>query len=335
MSKRFYTIKAEAGRPAEIHILGGIGGWGITPGMVLSDVKAIAADTVDVVINSPGGDVTAAFAIYNALRYSGKVVNTRVLGIAASAGSYVFMAACNGGKRIMPKNTMLMVHNPLTDPGLANAEELRACADDLDKFQSSMLPAYAEHFKGTEEELKALLSKDTFLTADEALALGLCDEVGEAVEATASFDVEDLPEHVQAIYKAATPPVAKPDPAPQATLAERVRVLATDAGLADFASVFALDAKLTDEVKVAAAIGEAREVMALCEVAGRKDDATALIRGRKTLAEARTALVDACANADPQIRTQPRTPNAPVSTQFDPKAIREMMAEARKQQRSN
>ena len=254
MSKRFYIIKAEAGRPAEIHILGGIGGWGITPGMVLSDVKAIASDTVDVVINSPGGDVTAAFAIYNALRYSGKVVNTRVLGIAASAGSYVFMAACNGGKRIMPKNTMLMVHNPLTDPGLANAEELRACADDLDKFQASMLPAYAEHFKGTEEELKALLSKDAFLTADEALALGLCDEVGEAVEATASFDIEDLPEHVQAIYKAATPPVVKPAPepaaAPQATLAERVRVLATDAGLADFASVFALDAKLTDESRV-------------------------------------------------------------------------------------
>ena len=94
-------------------------------------------------INSPGGDVFAGLAIYNALKGSGKEIVVKVMGVAASAASLIAMA---GDKIVMPKNTFLMVHNPWS-VAMGNAEELRQTADTLDKIGESLKATYAANQK--------------------------------------------------------------------------------------------------------------------------------------------------------------------------------------------
>lgn len=63
--------------------------YGVSAKSFLNDLKAVRGDTVDIEINSPGGDVFAGLAIYNGLRHSGKTINVKVLGLAASAASLI------------------------------------------------------------------------------------------------------------------------------------------------------------------------------------------------------------------------------------------------------
>ena len=92
--------------------------------------------------------------------------------MAASAGSVIAMA---GDKILMGIGTMLMIHNAWTFAA-GNADELRKVADDLDKISDSISNIYMTRFSGTVEELKALLNAESYLTAEESIALGLADE---------------------------------------------------------------------------------------------------------------------------------------------------------------
>ncbi len=125
-----YTfIAASDNKPPVLSIFDEIGFWGVQAKDFLASLSATPGTDLDVEISSPGGDMFAAVAMYNGLRASGKKITTRVMGVAASAASLVFMA---GDNRVMPKNTHLMVHNPWTFAG-GNAVELRETADFLDK----------------------------------------------------------------------------------------------------------------------------------------------------------------------------------------------------------
>lgn len=144
----------------------------ICPQNVMSALKEADGEDIVVRLNTNGGDVFAGISIYNQLKdYKGSVT-IKVDGIAASAGSVILMAA---DKIIMGVGSMLMIHNAWTFAG-GDAKELRKVADDLDKISSSILDIYMTRFKGEEDELKVLLDVETFLTAKEALALGLADD---------------------------------------------------------------------------------------------------------------------------------------------------------------
>ena len=128
--KNWFTIKAAAkeGGTAEISIFDEINPYyGVTAKNFIDEFKAKTANAskVTLAINSPGGDVFQGFAIYNALKNSGKEINVRVMGIAASMASVIAMA---GNTIEMPKNAMMMVHNAIT--GIyGDAEELRDRAE--------------------------------------------------------------------------------------------------------------------------------------------------------------------------------------------------------------
>lgn len=133
------------------------------------------AKTINVHINSLGGDTFTGIAIYNLLREKSKTsqIITYVDSIAASAASIIAMA---GDKIIMPSNTLMMIHNCWT-LGIGNADELRKTADDMDKIMDAVIQCYLSKVNISEEELRTLLDEETYLTAQEALEKGFCSEV--------------------------------------------------------------------------------------------------------------------------------------------------------------
>lgn len=155
---------------------------------LLEDIKAESFNKINLYINSPGGDVFDGVAIYNILQRvkSDKniKVDVHIDGMAASIASIIAMV---GDKIYMPANSMIMIHNPWTYTA-GNAIELRKTAEELDKICDSMKAIYLKRFNQTDEKLTELLDSETWLTADEALEYGLCDEVLEEVKMVAKFD---------------------------------------------------------------------------------------------------------------------------------------------------
>lgn len=304
--KTWFTVKASADDSiAEVTIFDEIGFWGVTARQFVEQFRAIKQNDVRLVINSPGGNVMEALAIFNAIVASGKNVTGKVMGVAASAASYILMA-CN---RIeMPANTFLWVHNP---EGMVygNADEMEAAASDLRKMQESLTATYAKRWKGKPEALLDALKAETLFTAAECLANGFADEVLPEMIVTASFDLDrQLPAPVQALFRKATPP--------DTPLAEQIVALATEAGLSEFGATFAVTCASVDEAR--RAIEAAREVRALCTVMKLPDSEFAdFVNARLPLPEVRAAInAKRLATAAQNIDTSPpATPPASRAAQ--------------------
>lgn len=201
----WFTIKMQAkanAKVAQISISEPIGSWDLTANRFIEQVKALGnVDEIQLDINSPGGDVFEATHIFNYLKRHNATVTVTVMGLAASAASLIAMA---GDKIIMPANTMMMIHNPWTWYASGNADELREYADMLDKVATAMRKTYQARTGMDEEALKTMLATDTWLTAEECLANGFCDEIADPIPAPqASFDISALPDQAKAVYKAA------------------------------------------------------------------------------------------------------------------------------------
>nr|WP_327198017.1 head maturation protease, ClpP-related [Paenibacillus larvae] len=139
-------------------------------------------------INSPGGSVFEGIAIHNMLKRHKAKVNVYVDALAASIASVIAMA---GDTIYMPKNSMLMIHHPWTF-AWGNASEMRKIAEDLDRIGNSSKQTYLQKAgdKLTDEKLQEMLDAETWLSADEAFAYGLCDVVQDANQIAASINDE-------------------------------------------------------------------------------------------------------------------------------------------------
>ncbi|MDZ5712246.1 head maturation protease, ClpP-related [Jeotgalibacillus haloalkalitolerans] len=187
--ERFKDIKPEFktavnGNEATLYIYGDIGeSWwddSVSANEVKDFLNGTNANVIHVHINSLGGDAFDGVAIHNQLKSHKAKIIVHVDGIAASAASVIAMA---GDEINMPATSMLMIHNAWTF-AYGNARELRKVAEDLDKISHSVSEAYMTRFVGTREELNQLLDQEEFLTAEEAIAFGLADEVIEEAEET-------------------------------------------------------------------------------------------------------------------------------------------------------
>ncbi|MDR6481569.1 head maturation protease, ClpP-related [Paraburkholderia terricola] len=210
-NRKWWDIRAmtnaQGAAVAEIRIYDEIGFWGTDAKTFIAQLDAAAASATEIIVavNSPGGDVFDAFAIYNALRRHAGKVTARVDGVAASAAGLVVMA---GDQVVMPENAMLMIHNPWTI-ALGSAADLRSTADMMDKARDGILAAYRRKSGQTDEELTAMMDAETWLTALEAQSLGFCDVIEEPVRLAASTNAAGLlarfknsPEPVQALVEA-------------------------------------------------------------------------------------------------------------------------------------
>ena len=146
------------------------------------------AKEIAVYINSLGGSVLEGIAIYNQLKRHPAHVTVHVDGFACSIASVIAMA---GDTVIMPKNTVMMVHNAWTI-AMGNAAELRKAADDLDVINQASRQAYLDKSGGriTEEQLTELLDNETYLTAAQCIEYGFADSFSEA-------ETEEKPEEQQ------------------------------------------------------------------------------------------------------------------------------------------
>lgn len=162
----------------------------VTPRAFRAALDEHEGQDIIVSINSPGGDVFAGFEIYNMLAARKGGTTVRVMGLAASAASYIAMAA-DPGKLQMCRASMMMIHNPWSY-AYGNAEEMRKQAEVLDAIGSVMVDIYMQRATCTEEELRAMLDAERYLSPTEAMNAGLCDEVIDPAE-------EDDDEETQAM----------------------------------------------------------------------------------------------------------------------------------------
>ena len=157
--------------------------WGyISAKGLINKIKALGnIQNITLRINSNGGNVFQAQAMYNFLRTHPANVTVRVDGIAASAASLVAMA---GNKIIMPENSYMMIHNPAGGV-MGEADDMREVADILDKIRDMIANAYVARTGQEREKIISLMDAATWMTANEAHELNFCDEVEKAVEITA------------------------------------------------------------------------------------------------------------------------------------------------------
>lgn len=162
---------------ATIRMYGPIDSWGGWWGISTEDVGRVLdalPDTVEQIIlriNSPGGEVWEAMAILNMLAAHRAQVIAVVDGIAASAASFI-AASCD--ETVMSRGSQMMIHSPWSF-AIGNAADMRKQAAFLDTLERSMIEVYAE--KAGEKDWPALLAEETWLTAEDTVALGLADRV--------------------------------------------------------------------------------------------------------------------------------------------------------------
>ncbi len=126
-----------------------------------------------VAINSPGGNVTDALAIYAALRDYAGTVTARVEGLAASAATLVMLGA---DEIVMAERALLMVHDPWTG-AVGNAEEMRKTAAALDIHADTMAELYAERTGKNKAEVESIMQAETWMSAEEAVAAGFAHRI--------------------------------------------------------------------------------------------------------------------------------------------------------------
>jgi ATP-dependent Clp protease protease subunit len=126
-------------------------------------------------INSPGGVVTAGFAVYDTMQYIKSPVATTCMGFAASMGSFLLMAGEPGHRTALP-NARIMVHQG-SGGFQGKVSDIERHAKDALETQRRINYLYALHCGRTLAEVEQALDRDTFMSAEEALAWGLVDRV--------------------------------------------------------------------------------------------------------------------------------------------------------------
>ncbi|MBE6568315.1 MAG: ATP-dependent Clp protease proteolytic subunit, partial [Ruminococcaceae bacterium] len=126
-------------------------------------------------INSPGGSVSAGFAIFDTMNFIKCDVSTICLGMAASMGAFL-LAAGTKGKRFALPNSEIMIHQPLGGTR-GQASDIKIHADHILRTRAKLNQILAERTGRTLAEIERDTERDNFLTAEAALEYGLIDKV--------------------------------------------------------------------------------------------------------------------------------------------------------------
>ncbi|HDB6741873.1 TPA: ATP-dependent Clp endopeptidase proteolytic subunit ClpP [Staphylococcus aureus] len=126
-------------------------------------------------INSPGGSVTAGFAIYDTIQHIKPDVQTICIGMAASMGSFLLAAGAKGKRFALP-NAEVMIHQPLGG-AQGQATEIGIAANHILKTREKLNRILSERTGQSIEKIQKDTDRDNFLTAEEAKEYGLIDEV--------------------------------------------------------------------------------------------------------------------------------------------------------------
>lgn len=356
MAKKWLSIQAKQigeEKVAEVRIYDEIGFWGTTAKSFVQELDAAAADATKIVvsINSPGGNVFDAFAIYNALMRHKLPVETRVDGVAASAASLVFMA---GDERIMPENAMLMIHNAWIITA-GTADEIRKTAEMMDKARDGIVAAYRRSGLA-DEKIIELMDATTWMDALEAQSMGFCSLIEEPVKLAASADCVDIleklggaPSEFVATLRAQVegegeqqPSSSTPDPvvepkqepstpaAPQdaSTIAAQIYAQSRERGIPQLAEAVLLSGGLGGVDAATARLEAAEQIAVLCASVKLQDKAAEFVAAGLSVEQVRARLFEHVVTAADSIdisnlqRDHPsNSPSVPERSGPNPQAI--------------
>ena len=130
---------------------------------------------ITIYINSPGGLVTAGMAIYDTMQYITCDIRTVVMGQACSMGSLLASAGTKG-KRLMLPHARHMIHQPLGGAS-GQATDVEIQARELLRWKDELIAVYERNTGKSQEQLRADMERDNFMTATQAVEYGLADEV--------------------------------------------------------------------------------------------------------------------------------------------------------------
>ena len=130
---------------------------------------------IQIYINSPGGSFTALTAIYDTMMFVMPDIQTICMGQAASAAA-VILAAGTPGKRLALPNARILIHQPYSEGG-GQASDIEIQAREILRMRSMLEDMLAKHTGQDVEQVRTDIERDKILTADEAKAYGLIDEV--------------------------------------------------------------------------------------------------------------------------------------------------------------
>jgi ATP-dependent Clp protease protease subunit len=127
-------------------------------------------------INSPGGSFSALTAIYDTMQFVKPDIQTVCIGQAASAAA-VLLAAGTKGKRMALPNSKILIHQPYTETGRGDLIDLEIQAAEILRIRTTMEQMLARHTGKNEDDVRADVERDKYLTAQEALEYGIVDNV--------------------------------------------------------------------------------------------------------------------------------------------------------------
>lgn len=161
------------GRAVDVFIYDEIGYYGITAQQFATELAGLDVDTINLRLNSPGGEVFDGIAIFNVLRGHRARVNVTVDGLAASIASVIAMA---GDSIEMGRGSRMMIHDA-HGLALGDAATMRELADLLDQESDNIAGFYASRAGGKADGWREKMRATTWYTAEEAVAAGLADRV--------------------------------------------------------------------------------------------------------------------------------------------------------------
>lgn len=173
---RWWSIsnKKTATGATSVSIYDEIGFYGVTAKGFVDDLKNVDGD-LDIHVNSPGGDVFDAIAIYNTLKNRSGIVAITIDGAAFSAASFIAQAA-SPGHLVMGQSSRMMIHDGFAQ-GIGNAADMRKLANELDAASDSIAAIYATRTGKPVAYWRDKMKDETWYSPEEAVADGLADRV--------------------------------------------------------------------------------------------------------------------------------------------------------------
>jgi len=129
---------------------------------------------IQLYINSPGGSLTAALSIYDAMQYVGPKVGTLCTGLAAS-GASILLAGGDPGMRMSLPHAQILIHQPFTQGIQGQATDIQLHAQEILRQRESMARIYAKHCKRELEDVERAMERDFFMSPEQAKEWGLID----------------------------------------------------------------------------------------------------------------------------------------------------------------
>jgi len=126
-------------------------------------------------INSPGGIISSAFAIYDTMQHIAAPVNTICMGMAASAGSFLLAAGAKGKRAALP-HARIMMHQP-SGGAQGTAADIEIQAKEILYLRDKLNELYSQHTGRTRDQIELDIDRDRFMSAEEAKEYGIIDKV--------------------------------------------------------------------------------------------------------------------------------------------------------------